>query len=123
LAPLFTLTIAAVDIDKDFEIIPTWSIHKWTGAILPRKPKRKVPPKPTEETERKECLPRPISGGTGLLTPAPSFDSATRKKVGLLIPLLLLTTYIDVRGGETTHEIAQRIFEVTYYLANHLEAP
>ncbi|KAF7346871.1 hypothetical protein MVEN_01439000 [Mycena venus] len=69
-----------VDVDKDFEIVPTWSIHEWMGAILPRKPKRKVHSEPVEEVEVTECPPRRFSGGTGLLTPAPSFDRDARKK-------------------------------------------
>ncbi|KAJ7814720.1 hypothetical protein B0H13DRAFT_2381540 [Mycena leptocephala] len=70
-----------VDVDKDFEIVPTWTIHEWMGAILPRKPKRKVQPEPVAEVEVTACPPRCFSGGTDLLTPAPSFDRDARKKI------------------------------------------
>ncbi|KAJ7903279.1 hypothetical protein B0H13DRAFT_1882129 [Mycena leptocephala] len=98
-----------LDVDKDFEIVPTWTIHEWIGAILPRKPKRKVQPEPIAEVEVTARPPRHFSGGTGLLTPAPSFDRDGPKKARLFIFLPITRLSVNIRGRGLTLEITLHI--------------
>ncbi|KAF7371536.1 hypothetical protein MVEN_00008500 [Mycena venus] len=73
-----------VDVDNDFEIVPTWTICDWSGPMLPKKAnagqKRKIPPALIQEKEVSMPAPRPTAFKTGLLTPAPSIDSQARKQ-------------------------------------------
>ncbi|KAJ7867110.1 hypothetical protein B0H13DRAFT_2352060 [Mycena leptocephala] len=73
-----------VDVDREFEIVPTWAICDWSGPMLPKKAKagekRKVPPALVQPTEVPTPTPRPTKFKTGLLTPAPSIDSQVHRK-------------------------------------------